>query len=68
DFISTNHFASIFQTDSIPVANITILTFHSVMIYTKKKSLYKSNIHVTQDMTFQNLLAYIFPNGPPNRK
>lgn len=42
--------------------------FHSVTIHTKKKSPFKSNIHVTQDMTFQSLLNYMFPKGPPTGK
>ncbi|CAG8501673.1 6759_t:CDS:2 [Cetraspora pellucida] len=41
---------------------------YSITVYTKKKSSFKSNIHITQDMTFQNLLDYIFPKGPSTGK
>ncbi|CAG8844317.1 44774_t:CDS:1, partial [Gigaspora margarita] len=34
-----------------------------VTIYTKK-TLFKLNIYITQDMTFQSLLDYVFPKGP----
>ncbi|RIB27970.1 hypothetical protein C2G38_2239777 [Gigaspora rosea] len=34
----------------------------------KKKTPFKYNIYVTKNMTFNDLLVYIFPNGPPNKK
>ncbi|RIB17767.1 hypothetical protein C2G38_2142452 [Gigaspora rosea] len=37
-------------------------------LHTKKKSPLKSNIYITNNMTFQNLLNYVFPNGPPSGK
>ncbi|RIB14484.1 hypothetical protein C2G38_2195068 [Gigaspora rosea] len=40
----------------------------SITVHTKKKSLLKANIHITKDITFQNLLTFIFPNSPPNGK
>ncbi|CAG8487879.1 3062_t:CDS:1, partial [Cetraspora pellucida] len=39
-----------------------------ITVHTKKKSPFKANIHVTKDMTFQDLLTFIFPNGSPNGK
>ncbi|CAG8743486.1 44991_t:CDS:2 [Gigaspora margarita] len=40
----------------------------SITVHTKKKSPFKANIHITKDMTFQGLLTFIFPNGPPSGK
>ncbi|RIB06286.1 hypothetical protein C2G38_2148119 [Gigaspora rosea] len=37
-------------------------------LHTKKKSPLKSNIYITNNMTFQNLLNYVFLNGPPSGK
>ncbi len=39
-----------------------------VIIHLKKKSLYKSNIQITKDMTFQNLIEFTFPTGPSQEK
>ncbi|CAG8438254.1 11539_t:CDS:2 [Dentiscutata heterogama] len=39
---------------------------HSLTVHTKKRSLLKSNIHISKNMTFQNLLNYVFPNGSPS--
>jgi hypothetical protein len=39
-----------------------------VTIHTQKKSPLKENIHVTQGMTFRNLITFLFPNGPPDNK
>ena len=50
----------------MPIEITSIL--RSVTVHTKKKSPFKANIHITKDMTFQDLLTFIFPNGPPNGK
>jgi hypothetical protein len=34
----------------------------------KKKSPYKSNIQIIKGMTFQDLIKYVFPIGPPEGK
>ena len=39
-----------------------------ITIHLKKKSPYKSNIQVTKGMTFQNLIEFVFPMGPPKEK
>ncbi|CAB4407410.1 unnamed protein product [Rhizophagus irregularis] len=37
-------------------------------VHLKKKSPYRSNIQITKRMTFQDLIKYIFPMGPPEGK
>ncbi|CAB4494689.1 hypothetical protein RhiirA1_461176 [Rhizophagus irregularis] len=37
-------------------------------VHLKKKSPYKSNIQITKGMTFQDLIKYVFPMGPPEGK
>ena len=39
-----------------------------ITIHLKKKSPYKSNIQVTKNMTFQDLVKFVFPTGPPEGK
>jgi hypothetical protein len=39
-----------------------------VTVNTRKRSPYKSNIHITKGMTFKELIAFIFPSGPANNK
>ncbi|CAG8534624.1 6440_t:CDS:2, partial [Dentiscutata heterogama] len=54
---------------TLPILPIEITSIlRSVTVHTKKKSLFKANIHITKDMTFQDLLTFIFPSGPPNGK
>ncbi|CAG8497173.1 4875_t:CDS:2, partial [Cetraspora pellucida] len=45
-----------------------MLPLRSITLNTKKKSPLKSNVHITKNMTFQDLLNYVFPNGPPTGK
>src|ERR1044072_6850302 len=37
-------------------------------IHLRKKSPYKSNIQITKGMTFQDLIKFVFPMGPPDGK
>ena len=39
-----------------------------ITIHLKKKSPYKSNIQITKKMTFQDLINFVFPMGPPEGK
>ena len=39
-----------------------------VTIHLKKKSPYKSNIQITKGMTFEDLIKFVFPMGPPEGK
>jgi hypothetical protein len=41
---------------------------HSVTLHLKKKSPFKENIHVTNGMTFANLINFVFPAGPSKDK
>lgn len=37
-------------------------------VHLKKKSPYKTNIQITKEMTFQDLIKFVFPMGPPEGK
>jgi hypothetical protein len=37
-------------------------------MHLKKKSPYKSNIQITKGMTFQDIIKFVFPIGPPEGK
>lgn len=41
---------------------------HSVTVHLKKQSPFKENIHVTKNMSFADLISFIFPAGPPKDK
>ncbi|CAG8612620.1 28521_t:CDS:2 [Gigaspora margarita] len=43
-------------------------TLGLVTLHTKKKSPFKSNIHITLDTTFGDLIKFVFPTGAPNGK
>ena len=46
----------------------TLSMLHSVTIHLKKKSPFKENIHVTKDMTFADLISFIFSADPSVEK
>lgn len=43
-------------------------TLCSVTIHLKKQSYFRENIHVTKNMSFADLVSFIFPKGPPMDK
>ncbi|CAG8541051.1 365_t:CDS:2 [Paraglomus brasilianum] len=42
--------------------------FQRVSVHTRKRSPFKENIVVGHGMTFKDLLDYVFPHNPPDRK
>ncbi|RIB09370.1 hypothetical protein C2G38_2044387 [Gigaspora rosea] len=59
---------STIDSTSTMISSTIISKLHSITVHTPKKSPFKSNIYVTKNMTFNNLLTYVFPDGPPNKK
>ena len=43
-------------------------SLETITIHTKKVSPFKSNIHVSKKITFNDLILFVFPNGAPNDK
>ncbi|RIA83362.1 hypothetical protein C1645_833949 [Glomus cerebriforme] len=58
--------------DQIPIESPIILPKqvrpNLITIHLKKKSPYKSNIQITKNMTFQDLINFMFPMSPPEGK
>ena len=52
----------------VPVISQKKIKPNLITIHLKKKSPYKSNIQVTKNMTFQDLIKFVFPMGPPEEK
>ena len=59
----------ILATDTNPIISPKkIKRLDLVTIHFKKKLSYKFNIQITKGMTFQNLIEFTFPTGPPQGK